>query len=394
MQLAQDLYTALGNGDRERLAQLLHPDFVGHTTEGLPFGLGGDYRGPEEMRRNFWGKIAKNFVARAEPDDFQMLGDGRLLVHGRYVGSSRAGAKLDAEFVHTLAFLGGQIIGLTQLTDSARWAEAARSDGRGDVLSVVEFTVDDGLATLRMNRPDVHNAIDATMAEDIYKAAKTCANDPSIRALLLLGNGPSFTVGGDLAFISKATEGEIPALLRAMTSPYHEALRTFSRLSVPIIAGVQGAAAGGGLGMLYCADIVVAADNLRIATGFGALGLSMDGANSWFLPRLIGMRRAAELYFEGRVLTAQEAVEWGLVNRAVPLEGFNEHVLASAQRLATGPTRAYGEVRRLYRESMAATLSEQLGSETEALFRTAGTADARNAIASFLAKVKPVFTGS
>ena len=392
--LARDLYEALANGDRQRLVKLLHPQFVGHATEGLPLGLGGDYRGPDEMRRDFWGKIAKSFTARAQPGDFRTLDDGRLMVLGRYVGEARSsGGKLDAEFIHILSFTEGQISGLSQLTDSERWAKAMRPDEAVSGLSVVEFTVEGGLATLRMNRPEAHNAINATMAEELYEVAQRCANDPAIRAVLVLGNGKSFTVGGDLAFLANTKEGELPGLLRAMTGPYHEALRTFSRLSIPIVAGVQGAAAGGGLGMMYCADIVLAADNVKIAMGFGAIGLSMDGANSWFLPRLVGMRRAAELYFEERVLDASEALEWGLVNRVVPLAELQAQALACASRLASGPTRAYGEVRRLYRESLSATLAEQLGAETEALCRTATTTDATGAIASFVGKRKPVFSG-
>lgn len=392
--LTRDFYEALANGNRQRLAELLHPEFMGHATEGLPLGLGGDYRGPDEMRRNFWGKIAKNFTAKAQPSEFRALDDGRLLVLGRYVGEARAsGAKLDAEFIHILSFADGQISGLSQLTDSERWAKTLKPDGAVSGLSTLEFSVEGGLATIRLNRPKAHNAFNAAMAEELYEVAQRCANDLTIRAVLLLGNGKSFTVGGDLAFMASTKEGELPGLLRSMTGPYHDALRTFSRLSVPIVAGVQGAAAGGGLGMLYCADIVLAADNVKIALGFGGVGLSMDGANTWYLPRLVGMRRAAEMYFEGRVLNANEALEWGLVTRVVPLAELQEQALSCANRLANGPTRAYGEVRRLYRESLGATLAEQLGAETEALSRTAATADATDAIASFIGKRKPVFSG-
>jgi 2-(1,2-epoxy-1,2-dihydrophenyl)acetyl-CoA isomerase len=389
--LTRDFYEALANGDRQRLAELLHPEFMGHATEGLPLGLGGDYRGPDEMRRNFWGKIAKNFAAKAQPSEFRTLDDGRLLVQGRYVGEARiSGAKLDAEFIHILSFTAGQISGLKQLTDSERWAKAVKSasDQR-----IVEFSVNGGLATIRMNRVEAYNALDASMADELYAVAQRCANNPSIRAVLLLGNGKSFTVGGDLPFLSKTKNAELPGLLRSMTGRYHDAMRTFSRLSVPIVAAVQGAAAGGGLGMMYCADIVLAAENTKIALGFGSLGLSTDGGNSWFLPRLVGMRRAAELYFEGRVLNASEALEWGLVTRIVPLAELEEQALACANRLANGPTRAFGEMRRLFRESLNATLSEQLGAETEALCRTAATADATDAIASFVGKRKPVFHG-
>lgn len=394
---ARHLYEALASGDRAALDALLHPDFVGHATEGLPFDLGGNYQGPSAMRREFWGRIAKRFIARAQPERFHMLDDGRLLVQGRYVGEARSGGgRLDAEFIHILCFSEGKIAGLSQLTDSERWVQAAQPAAEAAPSAAwhtLEFDVANGLATIRLNRPGAHNAIDATMAEELCSVAQRCANDGAIRAVLLLGNGRSFTVGGDLAFLSQTREGELPGLLRAMTGPYHEALRTFSRLDVPIVAAVHGATAGGGLGLMYCADIVVAADNTKIALGFGALGLSMDGSNSWFLPRLVGLRRAAELYLEERVLNAAEALEWGLVNRVVPLAELPIHAQACAQRLAKGPTRAYGEVRRLYRESLNATLSEQLGAETEALSRTAATTDATGAIASFVAKRKPVFHG-
>lgn len=393
--LAQDLYRALAEGDRAVLERLLHPDFVGHGTEGLPFDLGGEYRGATAIRRDFWGKIAKNFIAKAQPEAFHALDDGRLLVHGRYCGEARAGGgKLDAEFIHLLRFENGKIIGLHQLTDSERWTQAVRTDQAATgQWQTLEFDILDGLATLRLNRPGVHNAMNATMASELNEVAQLCANDSSIRAILVTGNGKSFTVGGDLAFLSQAKDGELPGLLRAMTGPYHEALRTLSRLNVPIVAAVHGAAAGGGLGLMYCADIVVAADNTKIALGFGSLGLSMDGSNSWFLPRIVGMRKAAELFLEERVLNATEALAWGLVTRVVPLAELPEHALACATRLAKGPTRAYGEVRRLYRESLGATLAEQLGAETEALSRTALTADATEAIASFVAKRKPLFHG-
>ncbi len=392
--LARNFYEALANGDRSRLGQLLHPKFAGHTTEGLPLGLGGDYANADDMRRNFWGKIAKNYAAKAHPGDFRLLDDGRLFVQGRYSGEALAnGAKLDAEFIHILSFTGGQISGLTQLTDSERWAKAVQTDGAASRLSTLEFRVHDTLATITLNRPEAHNAIDARVASELYEVAKRCANDATIRCVLLQGRGKSFTVGGDLPFLSNAKSGELPGLLRSMTGPFHDALRTFARLRVPIVASVQGAAAGGGLGLMHCADIVLAADNTKIALGFGSLGLTTDGGNSWFLPRLVGMRRAAELYFEGRVLNANEALEWGLVTRVVPLAELETQALACARRLASGPTQAFGEMRRLFRESLTASLSEQLAAETEALSLTSATTDAAQAIASFVGKRKPVFHG-
>lgn len=393
VELACDLYKALAGGDRPRLKELLHPEFTAQVTEGFPFELGGSYSDPDAMLRNFWGKIAKNFLAKAEPANFHLLDDGRLYVSGRYVGEARAtGKALDAEFVHVLAFASGRILSLHQLTGSERWVQAA--GGVDTKLSTIEFSIDEGLATIRLNRPDVHNALNEQMADELNEVATRCANDKNLRAVLFLGNGKSFTVGGDISVFCKADPIELPGLLSRMTGAYHSALRIFSRLNAPIVAGVHGAVAGGGLGLLYCADIVLAAEETKFATGFSSLGLSMDGGNSWYLPRLVGARRAAELYFEQRVLNAQEALEWGLLNRIVPASVLEDQAISTARRLANGPTRGFAQTRQLFRQSWNSTLSEQLSAETDALFNSASTMDAKAAINSFVNKTRPSFKGT
>lgn len=391
--LATELYRALAEGDRQRLDELLHPDFEGRTTAGLPLDLGGTYHGPDAMRRRFWGRVAENYVARAEPAEFGLLDDGRLVVTGRYTGTAISGNELDAEFVHVLSFAADMISGLTQITDSRRWADALTGDQREGGSRTVEYTVTDGVGHLRLNRPDARNAIDATVADELCEAARQCADDPGMRALLITGNGPAFTVGGDVSAFGQADTGELPSVLRRMIAPYHEALRTLANLDVPIVAAVHGSVAGGGLGLLYSADIALAAESTRFATGFAALGLSGDGGNSWFLPRLVGLRRAAELYFEQRVLDAHEAAEWGLLSRVVPADELETESTAIARKLAHGPTRAYGEIRKLLRDSYSATLPEQLTAETEAIARTAATDDARCAAESFLRQSTPTFQG-
>jgi len=425
-QLGADLYRALAEGNRERLAELLHPRFEGRTTEGLPLGLGGSYHGADAMRRDFWGRIAESFAAAAaKPAEFGLLDDGRLMVTGRYTGTARdGGGVLDAEFVHLLSFADGQISGLVQLTDSERWHRALEDSGaravsdpaaravgdsggrapddsrgrapgnsRGRELSVLEFSVRDGLGVLRLNRPGSRNAINGAFVEDLHEVAQRCAARSDLRALLIAGNGPSFTVGGDINVFAQAGPGELPGDLRRMTTMYHEALLMLRDLDAPVVAAVHGAVAGGGLGLLYIADIALAAEGTKFATGFAPLGLSGDGAGSWFLPRLVGPRRAAELYFEQRVLDAREAAEWGLVNRVVAADVLDAEVTAIARRLAAGPTRAYGEIRKLLRQSWSQTLADQMRAETNALARTAATQDADHAITSFLGKSAPTFQG-
>ncbi|MEU0209583.1 enoyl-CoA hydratase-related protein [Streptomyces canus] len=389
--VAAELYRALAHGDRERLDRILHPEFEGRTTEGLPLGLGGTYTGSDAMRRGFWGRIARSYDARAEPVGFRHLEDGDLLVTGRYVGEARqGGGKLDAEFSHLLTFEGERITGLVQLTDSARWSEALGTDR---ALSTVDLRVTDGLAELRLDRPHVRNALDQAMADDLCEAAQRLAADQDVRAVLITGDGPAFTVGGDIAVFADNAGAGLPGALGRMISPYHEALRLLSRLDAPIVCAAHGAVAGGGLGLLYCADIVLAAEGTKFASGFTSLGLSGDGGNSWFLPRLVGPRRAAEFYFEQRVLDAHEAVEWGLATRVLPAGELAEEALAVARRLADGPTRAHGEIRRLLRETWSATLAEQLAAEADAIARTARTSDASAAVAAFIDKRKPTFQG-
>jgi 2-(1,2-epoxy-1,2-dihydrophenyl)acetyl-CoA isomerase len=156
---------------------------------------------------------------------------------------------------------------------------------------------------------------------------------------------------------------------------------------------VRGAAAGGGLGLLYVADIVIAADDARFALGYGALGLTSDGGNTWFLPRMVGMRRAQELFLLNRRLTAREALEFGLISRLVPSDAAEGEAAAVAANLAAGPTRAYGAMRRMLRQSFETGLGDQLHAEKESIIGVSRTDDAREGIAAFAAKRRPQFRG-
>ncbi|KAF0809992.1 Enoyl-CoA hydratase/isomerase [Alcanivorax sp. S71-1-4] len=389
---AKALYEALATGDRDTLAALLHDDFHGAVTPGMPAGLGGEYTSADAMRREFWGRLGKLFAARAVPGRFEPLASGDLLVEGTYRGHARAsGHPVEAVFMHRLTFRDGRIAALHQLTDSAQWQAALAGQTPG--FETLRFSIDDGLATLCLNRPAQRNAIDLRMATELQQVAVQCRADTSLRAVLICAEGAAFTVGGDLAFLNSIAPEALPGMLTRMTSAYHQALSILADLPVPVVAAAQGAAAGGGLGLLYVADIVLAADDLRVALGFGTLGLSMDGGNGWYLPRLVGQRRAAQLYFQGRTLNADEALSWGLVSDCVPGSTLREQAGAVARQLANGPTRAYGEARRLLRESDQRSLAEHLRDETEALARSAASADVQEGIEAFLARRAPRFNG-
>jgi 2-(1,2-epoxy-1,2-dihydrophenyl)acetyl-CoA isomerase len=389
---AQRLYRALAAGDRKALSTLLHPDFVGHATDGLPLNMGGRHDGPEAMQRDLWWTIGRHYKVEAQPEDFRVLDDGRLFVAGHYRGEGRAsGRRLDAAFIHLIGFAAdGRIASLHQLTDSAAWVHAL-----GDVakLQTIDYAVTDAVATVCLNRPAARNAIDMRMAEETLEVAQRIAADNAIRAVLIRGNGPSLSVGGDIEYFLSGAGDQFGTLFAQMTTPFHEAFRILSRIDVPIVTAAHGVVAGGALGFVYAADLVIAAEGTKFVTAFAALGLSGDGGGTWHLPRLIGARRAAEAYLRNRPIEATEALQWGLINEIVPATELRNRAEAVARELATGPTRGFARMRALLRDTWRNDLSTQLQAETEALRHTGDTADAARAINDFAVKRRPEFTG-
>src|SRR6202044_639946 len=214
--LARAFYAALAAGDRAQLDELLHPEFTGRTAEGMPFGIGGRHDGPTAMRRNAWGAIARHFDARAEPERFIDLADGGLLVTGRYRGQGKqGGVALDADFAHLMSIDQGRIRTLEQYTDTARWREA------GGPLRPLLLDFAEGFAPLRLTRLEQGNAIHPDMPADLAEAATQIAENTNVRAVLIAGNGPNFTVGGDLGVFAGTAREQLPDRLRRMIDSYH-----------------------------------------------------------------------------------------------------------------------------------------------------------------------------
>ncbi|MFJ2759017.1 enoyl-CoA hydratase-related protein [Nocardioides sp. NPDC087217] len=401
---AERLYKALETGDADTVTEVLSPAFVGRTTAGLPLGLGGTYAGPEAMRRDFWWRLGAAFRVRAEPETYALVGESGLQVTGTYRGNARATRRpVEAAFVHLLTFDGDGIASLTQITDSAPWHAAldgaerleapAHPGPTVDELSRFEYAVSDGVATVVLNRPEKRNAIDLVMGEETLAVARAIAADPTVRAVLIAANGPAFTVGGDIEYFTSAPPGGLGALAGRMTEPFHEAFRILSRVEVPIVAAVQGSVAGGGLGYMYAADIVIAADDAVFTTAFSGIGLSGDGGGTWHLPRLVGAARARRMYLENLRVDAATALDWGLVAEVVPAAELREHARTLVRRLASGPTKAYAIQRRLLRETWNSSLSDQLRAETDGVIATGGTHDATSSLTAFFEKRRPTFEG-
>lgn len=256
----------------------------------------------------------------------------------------------------------------------------------------VSIERDGGVVHLRLVREQARNAIDPAMVEALDRTVAAAGAEPSLRAVLISAHGPSFTVGGDLAHFAEHRD-DLAGALDAIVPTFHSALQRLAGIAAPVVCAVQGAIAGGGLGLAWCADFVLAAEDARFATGFAQLGLSGDGGSSWFLPRLVGLRRAQELLLGGRVLSAQEALEWGLVTRVVAPQALEREAEALVHELAAGPTVAYAEIRRLLRSSSTSSLAEQLAAEAEAMRATGATADAREGISAFAERRSPRFAG-
>lgn len=394
--LLDDLYDALAAGDRSRIEAALGEDFVGRLTPGLPFGIGGEHHGAAAMVRDGWFAIGAHWRVRAHPSRFGTTQDGRIQVEGTYRGTGRrSGRPFEAEFVHQWEVRGGRVHGLTQLTDSAAFVAALATDQEHETLETIALEIADGVATLTLARPQARNAIDQRVADELLVAAVRVAGDPSVRALLVTGEGPDLTVGGDIGYFTgqAGADGDLGATLRRMTTPFHLAFQVLAGLEAPIVTVAQGAVAGGGIGLAYAADIVVAADDARFVTAFAAIGLSGDGGGTWHLPRRIGPARAARAYLLNEPITAAQALDWGLVAEVVPAAQAPARGRELAERLAAGPTRAFAGMRALLRQSWDRSLPEQLDAEVAALVASARTSDARGAVDAFLAKRRPSYDG-
>ncbi|MGW0036985.1 enoyl-CoA hydratase-related protein [Gordonia sp. NPDC003376] len=178
-----------------------------------------------------------------------------------------------------------------------------------------------------------------------------------------------------------------------MTAPFHEAFRILERIDAPIVTAAHGAVAGGGLGFVYAADVVLAAPDAVFTTAFSGIGLSGDGGGTWHLPRIVGAARARRMYLENLRVDAPTALDWGLVAEIVPADELRAEALTRAQRFAQGPTRGYARQRRLLRESWGTTLADQLRAESEGIRDTGNTDDAHHAVRAFLDRTRPRFEG-
>jgi len=256
----------------------------------------------------------------------------------------------------------------------------------------VLYSTADGVGTITLNRPSVMNALDGAAIAALRAACEQAERDSSARAVVLRGAGPAFLAGGDVAYFHSHL-ADMPRLVREGGAVFHEAILALRRMSKPVLASVHGAVAGAGVSLLAAADLAIAADGTRFTTAYSRLGTSPDGGATWFLTRLTGYRKAMELMLLSDAFDAQAALSLGLVNWVVTAERLTAETAMIAQRLAKGPTAAFGEIKRLAHESADRALAEQLAAEVEAFARCAATRDFTEGVTAFVEKRKPDFKG-
>jgi 2-(1,2-epoxy-1,2-dihydrophenyl)acetyl-CoA isomerase len=254
------------------------------------------------------------------------------------------------------------------------------------------FDIVEGIATLTLNRPDDANALNQQMANELLDAAMICSSDERVRAVIVTGNGKMFCAGGDLREMDEQGERR-PEHLTRMASALHGALIRFAHMDAPVIMAVNGTAAGGGFSMALSGDIILASDKAKFIAAYTASGLTPDGSSTFFLAKHVGLLRAKELLLTNRLLSAQEACDWGMVTRVLPAENLMDEARKLATSFAVGPTRAFGGLKQLLQTAYSDPMETQLERETRSISQMMRTHDGPHGLNAFLNKQKPQFKG-
>jgi 2-(1,2-epoxy-1,2-dihydrophenyl)acetyl-CoA isomerase len=250
-----------------------------------------------------------------------------------------------------------------------------------------------GVATVTFNRADAMNALDTPTKELLLSTLQQVADDPAVRVVVLTGTGRAFCVGQDLREHIGLLESRDEALWQTVPQHYNPIVELIATMNKPVIAALNGVAAGAGAAFAFAADLRILSDTAGYNLAFAGIALSCDSGSSWTLPRLVGTARAKELLLMPRTVRAEEALAIGLATRVVPAAELTDVIAEVAGTLASGPTLAYGSIRRAVAYSAGHTLTESLAQEGEFMSLTGASEDHAAAVSAFLSKETPVYTG-
>jgi len=257
------------------------------------------------------------------------------------------------------------------------------------------LNISDQIAVITLNRPEQANGMNMELIMELADVAHHIdglVKQHAVRAVVITGEGRIFCAGGDIHSF-KAFGDHVSREIARLAGYLHEATATFMHMQAPVITAVNGAAAGAGFSLAIMGDLVIAAHSATFMLAYTAIGLSPDGAATWHLPRIIGIRRAQEMLLLNRKLSADEALQWGLVTKVVADDQLLPEAVALAKKMASGPTKAFGTVKKLLAASDRNSPEQQMTFEAENLSALSSSIDGQEGIRSFLEKRKPVFQG-
>lgn len=263
-----------------------------------------------------------------------------------------------------------------------------------DCYSAITVTTDHGVCVITLDRPQVLNACNDAMTRELNEAVKAASRDDAVRCLVITGAGRAFCSGQDLADLQdKYRSGDVPVLGERLRTDYNPLIRRLAELDKPVIAAVNGVAAGAGCSLALAADLRVASDKASFIEVFINVGLVPDSGSTWFLPKLVGLAKAMEMCCTGEKIGAEEALRLGIVSKVVPHEELMTATMELARKLAAAPTRAVGLTKRLLYAAAANDLPAQLEAEAYAQETAGRTRDHREGVLAFLEKRKAAFEG-
>lgn len=256
----------------------------------------------------------------------------------------------------------------------------------------IKLKIENNVAWITLNRPEVFNSFNREMALLMQKTLDDCNNDETVRAIVIIGNGKAFCAGQDL---KEVTDPELnPGFRKILEEHYNPIIQRIRSIEKPIIAAVNGVAAGAGANIALACDIIVAVEQASFIQAFSKIGLIPDSAGTFFLPRIIGFHRATTLMMLGDKVSAQDALQMGMIYKIFPIAFFEDEVKVLAINLAQMPTKALGLTKRLLNQSMTNNLEQQLQLESDLQIEASSSNDYKEGVTAFVEKRKPEFKGN
>lgn len=259
-------------------------------------------------------------------------------------------------------------------------------------MNTVLFEQHGSIGIMTFNRPEVFNAMSVELILAFRDVTNEIIKSTTVRALIVRGAGKAFLAGGDVAHFYKERDN-VAETVKPLGDALHEGIINLRNMPFPVIAEVQGACAGAGLSVMMACDFAIASTAAQFKTAYTQIGLSPDGGSTYFLPRLLGMRKATELIMLSETINAEQALALGLVNRVVGIDALSNEAMQFAERLAAGATQAYARAKRLINQSWHTPITEHLADEIAYFADCAKTNDFKEGVTAFVEKRKPKFTG-